>query len=260
MFKKILMLALTLTATTSLAKIKTETVEYKQGDQVLEGYLAYNPALKGARPGVLIVHAWMGLDEYTKRRARELAGLGYVAFAADIYGKGIRPKNADEAGKLATEYRSGDRKLLRGRAEAGLDELQKNKMVDKNHLYAIGYCFGGNAVMELAMTGAPLKAVVTFHGGMDFSKTIADVKNIKAHVLILHGALDPYSPMEQVQTLEKAMNDNKLDYQVVFYSGTVHSFTDPSAGNDPSKGAAYNPVSDKRSFLAMTDFLQEMSK
>lgn len=260
MFKKILLLGLTFAATTSFAKIKTETVEYKQGDQVLQGYLAYDSALKNARPGVLIVHAWMGLDEYTKRRARELAGLGYVAFAADIYGKGIRPKNADEAAKLATEYRSGDRKNLRARAQAGLDELQKNKMVDKNHLYAIGYCFGGNAVMELAMTGAPLKAVVTFHGGMDYSQTIADVKNIKAHVLILHGALDPYSPLDQVMTLQKAMNDNKIDYQTVLYSGAVHSFTDPSAGNDPSKGQAYNPVADRRSFLAMKDFLQEMSK
>lgn len=260
MFKKLILLALTFAATTSFAKIKTETVEYKQGDQVLEGYLAYNTDLKGARPGVLVVHAWMGLDEYTKRRARELAELGYVAFAADIYGKGHMPKNGDEAAKIATEFRSGDRKLLRARAQAALDELQKNKMVDKSHLYATGYCFGGSTVMELAMSGAPLKGVVTFHGGMDYAQTIADVKNIKAHVLILHGAVDPYSPMDQVNTLEKAMNDAKVDYQVVLYSGAVHSFTDPGAGNDPSKGAAYNPVADKRSSVAMKDFFTELSK
>jgi dienelactone hydrolase len=260
MLQKLILVAVTLMATTSFAKIKTENVEYKQGDQTLVGYLAYDSAMKGARPGVLIVHAWMGLDDYTKRRARELAELGYVAFAADIYGKGNLPKNADEASKLATQYRSGDRKLLRARSQAGLDELLKNKMVDKNKVFAMGYCFGGSAVMELAMTGAPLKGVVTFHGGMDYAQTMSDVKNIKAHVLILHGALDPYSPMDQVSALEKAMNDAKLDYQVVLYSGAVHSFTDPGAGNDPSKGAAYNPIADKRSFVAMKDFFAELSK
>jgi dienelactone hydrolase len=251
---------MTLTSAPALAKIKTESIEYKQGDQTLVGYLAYDTALKGARPGVLPVHAWMGLDDYTKRRARELAQLGYVAFAADIYGKGNLPKTADEAAKISGQYRSGDRKLLRERAEAGLAELEKNKSVDKSHLFAIGYCFGGTAVMELAMTGAPLKAMVTFHGGMDFSKTIADVKNIKAHILILHGALDPYSPLDQVMTLEKAMNDAKIDYQIVLYSGAVHAFTDPSAGNDPSRGAAYNPIADHRSFLAMKDFFAELSR
>lgn len=260
MLQKLILVALTFAATTSFAKIKTENVEYKQGDQTLVGYLAYNPDVKGSRPGVLIVHAWMGLDDYTKRRAREMAELGYVAFAADIYGKGNLPKNGDEAAKLAGQYRSGDRKQLRARAQAALDELLKNKMVDKNKVYAMGYCFGGSTVMELAMSGAPLKGVVTFHGGMDYSQTIADVKNIKAHVLILHGALDPYSPMDQVNTLEKAMNDAKLDYQIVLYSGAVHSFTDPGAGNDPSKGAAYNPVADKRSFVAMKDFFAELSK
>jgi dienelactone hydrolase len=260
MLQRTIIVALTLISCVSLAKIKTETVEYKQGDQTLQGYLAYDTAVKSARPGVLIVHAWMGLDEYTKRRARELAKLGYVAFAADIYGKGIRPKNADEAGKLATEYRSGDRKLLRSRAQAALDELKKNKMVDQSHLYAIGYCFGGTAVMELAMTGAPLKAVVAFHGGLDFSQTMGDVKNIKAHVLILHGALDPYSPKEQVDALEKAMNDAKLDYEIVLYANAVHAFTDPGAGNDPSKGTAYNPIADRRSFQAMENFFHEMDK
>src|ERR1700722_13467293 len=156
--------------------IHTETVEYKQGDTTLEGYLAYDDSLSGKRPGVLIVHQWMGLTDYEKMRARMLAQMGYVAFCADIYGKGNQPQNTKEAGALAGKYK-GDRTLLRARVNAGLDELKSNDLVDTAHVAAIGYCFGGTTVLELARSGADIAGVVRFHGGGDFSNT-TNRKNI----------------------------------------------------------------------------------
>lgn len=241
---------------TASAAVKTETIEYKQGSQALEGYLAYDDAVSGKRPGVLIAHEWMGLSDYEKKRAEQIAGLGYVAFALDIYGKGIRPDNPKDAGAEAGIYKK-DRGLLRERALAGLKILEDNPRVDTSRLAAIGYCFGGTTVLELARAGAPLKGVVTFHGGLD-TPTPQDAKNIKGKVLVLHGADDPFSPMEQVRGLEKEMTDAGVDWEVVLYSHTVHSFTNPKSGNDPSKGIAYNPESDKRSFKAMEDFFKEI--
>src|SRR4051812_21657430 len=170
------------------AKVRGQLVEYKQGDTVFEGYLAFDDAAKGKRPGILVVHAWMGLDENAKKRADMLAGLGYVAFAADIYGKGVRPKDRDEAGKLAGKYKA-DRALLRTRVNAGFAELVKHPKVDTTKTAAIGYCFGGTTVIELARSGAAVNGVVSFHGGLD-SPSPADGKNIKAKVLALHGAAD----------------------------------------------------------------------
>lgn len=256
--KFFLTLALLIFSQLSHAKIKTETIEYKEGDIVLEGYLAYDDSKSSPRPGVIIVHEWMGLGEYTKRRAREVAELGYVAFAADIYGKGIRAKDAKEAGELAGKYKS-NRPLLRARALAALDTLKKNKLVNKDKLMAMGYCFGGTTVLEMAMAGADLKGVVSFHGGLDFATDISDVSKIKSKLLILHGAIDPFVPAEQVNSYTKALNDNKIDYQFVAYSGAVHSFTNPDAGNDASKGAAYNETADKRSFVAMKNFFAEVT-
>src|ERR1700733_7767715 len=159
------------------AKVRNKLVEYKDGDTVLEGYLAFDDAAKGKRPGILVVHAWMGLDDNARKRADMLAGLGYVAFAADIYGKGVRPKDRDEAGKLAGKYK-GDRTLLRGRVTAALAELDKQPNVDTAKTAAIGYCFGGTTVLELARSGAKLSGVVTFHGGLD-SPTPADGAKIQ---------------------------------------------------------------------------------
>lgn len=240
------------------AKIKTEVVEYKEGTTILEGYVAYDDSSKGKKPGVVIVHNWMGLGEGTKKRAEDLAKLGYVAFAADIYGKGVRAKDAAEAGKLAGQYK-GDRALLRARATAALETLKSNPHVDTKKLNAMGYCFGGTAALELAMSGAPLNGVVSFHGGLDFPTTIADVKSIKSKVVILHGAIDPYVPAEHIASYTKALNEAKVDYQFTSYSGAVHAFTEEAAGNDPSKGAAYNASADKRSFEAMKSFLKEVN-
>jgi dienelactone hydrolase len=251
-------LLLVLFSLTSHAAIKTETVEYTEGPTKLEGFLAYDDAAKGKRPGVVIVHEWMGLGDYVKGRAKQLAELGYVAFAADIYGKGVRPKNTDEAKAQVMIYK-GDRNLMRARAKAAYDTLKNNPKVDAGKMLAMGYCFGGTTAIEMALSGLPLKGVVSFHGGLDFPSLATDAKNIKAPLLILHGAVDPNVPPDQVNTFTKALEQNKVDYEFVAYSGAVHAFTQPQAGNDPSKGAAYNEKADKRSFQAMKDFFQEVT-
>lgn len=252
-FISILSLVLSLNAT---AAIKTESVEYKDGDATLEGYIAYDTNLKGKLPGVIVVHNWMGISEDTKARAQMLAKLGYVAFAADIYGKGIRAKNPAEAAELAGKYK-GDRKLLRSRINSALSTLQKNKSVDTKKIAAIGYCFGGTTALELARSGADIKGIVSFHGGLD-TPVATDAKNIKAKVLVLHGADDPYVPADQVAAFESEMRNGKVDWQLVKYANAVHAFTEKSAGNDNSKGAAYNEKADQRSWIAMKDFFKEI--
>ncbi|MFM6134030.1 MAG: dienelactone hydrolase family protein, partial [Sphaerospermopsis kisseleviana] len=213
-----------------LAEIKTKIIEYKQGNTVLEEYIAYNDAIKVKRPGVLVVHEWKGLQSYAKKRTEQLAKLGYVAFAADIYGKGIRPKTIEEAGKQATIYRQ-DRKLLRERAKAALQVLQKYPLTDSKRIAAIGYCFGGGTVLELARSGVNINGVVSFHGNLD-TPNPNDAKNIKAKVLVLHGADDPYVPEEQVQGFAREMRLGNVDWQLISYGGVVHSFTNPEANNN----------------------------
>ncbi len=245
------------TVLTSRAAIHTETVEYKQGDTTLEGYLAYDDSISGKRPGVLVVHQWMGLTGYEKHRAEQLAALGYVAFCADIYGKGVRPKDTSEAGALAGKYK-GDRALLRARVNAGLDTLEKNELVDTSRVAAIGYCFGGTTVIELARSGANIAGVVSFHGGLD-SPTPADGKNIKGKVLVLAGADDPFQKPEDLTAFESEMRDSKVDWQIVFYGGAVHAFTQPNPGF-VNAGAKYNEKADKRSWEAMKAFFAEIFK
>jgi dienelactone hydrolase len=244
-------------AMTMQASIHTETVDYKQGDTTLEGFLAYQDSLSGKRPGVLIVHQWEGITDYEEGRARMLAEMGYVAFCADIYGKGVRPKTVPEAGAEAGKYRNGDRKLLRARVNAGLEELKRNKFVDTNRIAAIGYCFGGTTVIELARSGAHLNGVVSFHGGLD-SPHPADGKNIKCKLLILAGADDPFQKPEDLTAFEKEMRDSKVDWQIVFYGGAVHAFTDPEVDQANLPGAKYNEKADKRSWQAMKDFFAEI--
>jgi dienelactone hydrolase len=238
------------------AKIVTQTVEYRQGEATLAGYLAYDDAVPGKRPGVLIVHQWLGLTDYEKHRAEQLAALGYVAFCADIYGQGIRPKNTKEAGIEATKYKS-DRALLRLRVNAGLDRLKQNQLVNPQRVAAIGYCFGGTTVLELARSGAELQGVVSFHGGLD-SPAPADGKNIKCKILVCHGADDPFEKPEDLTAFEKELREAKVDWRLIKYGGAVHSFTQPMAGNDNSKGAAYNEKADQRSWLDMKNFFAEI--
>jgi dienelactone hydrolase len=239
-------------AGTVRAAIHIETVEYKQGATTLEGFVAYDDAIKGLRPGVLVVHQWLGLTDYEKHRAEMLAQLGYVAFCADIYGKGIRPQNTTDAGTEATKYKS-DRTLLRARVNAALDVLKKNELVDSERVAAIGYCFGGTTVIELARSGANIAGIVSFHGGLD-SPTPADGKNIKCKVLICHGADDPFEKPADLAAFEDEMRQAKVDWTLIKFGGAVHSFTQPMAGNDNSKGAAYNEKADRRSWAAMKMF------
>ena len=247
--------AVLLSGMNSYGALHTEAIEYKQGDTTCEGYLAYDDAVKGTRPGVLVVHDWLGCDSYAKMRADMLAKLGYVAFAADIYGKGVRPSGPPEAMAQVTKYK-GDRALLRARVNAALDALKKQPQCDTKRVAAIGYCFGGTTVLELARSGADIAGIVTFHGGLD--TPTRDAKNIKCKVLICHGADDPYVPAADVTALQDELRAAGVDWQMIYYSGAVHSFTRQSSGNDNSKGAAYNEKADKRSWEAMKEFFGEI--
>jgi dienelactone hydrolase len=251
----LLLLAL-LTPVLAQAAIETKTVEYRQGDTRLVGYLAYPKDAKGSSPGVLVVHEWMGLNDYAKRRAEQLAELGYVAFAADIYGDGKVTTDTKEAGKLAGSFKK-DRPLLRERAAAGLATLKAQPGVAQGKIAAIGYCFGGTTVLELARSGAEVAGVVSFHGGLD-TPAPQDAENIRAKVLALHGADDPYVPAEQVAAFEAEMRQGGADWQLVAYGGAVHGFTNPANGADNSKGAAYNATADARSWAAMQQFFAEL--
>jgi len=236
--------------------IKTETVEYKEGNTTLEGVLVYDDSIASKRPGILIAHQWKGLTEYERKRAEMLAQLGYVAFAADIYGKGIRPADPKGASEMAGKYKT-DRGLLRRRVQAGLDQLRKSHGVDPQKIGAIGYCFGGTTVLELARSGANVAGVVSFHGALA-TPTPDDAKNIKGKVLACHGADDPFVPAAEVSGFEEEMRKAKVDWELIAYGNSVHSFTDWNAGNDNSKGAAYNEKADKRSWEAMKEFFNEL--
>jgi dienelactone hydrolase len=256
-FKLILAVLLT-TASGLLAAIKTETVEYKEGDVILEGQMTYDDSIKGTRPAVLIVHQWKGLTDFEKKRAEMLAKLGYVAFCADIYGKGVRPQTVAEAGAEAGKYKK-DRLLLRARAAAALETLRKQKLVDSKRIAAIGYCFGGTTVIELARSGAVLNGVVSFHGGLD-SPAPADGKNIQCAVLALHGGDDPFVPAADLEAFEKEMRDSKVDWRLVKYGGAVHSFTDWNADKLNVPGAKFNEKADHRSWEDMRAFFAEVLK
>lgn len=238
------------------AAVKTEVIEYHHGGTVLEGYLAYDDAIAGKRPGVLVVHEWKGLNDYAKRRAVQLAELGYIAFAADMYGKGVRAKDHTEAAQLSGAYRK-DRQLMRTRIGSALDWLKQQERVDPQRIAAIGYCFGGTTVLELARSGADVLGVVSFHGGLD-TPNPQDAAQIKGRVLVFQGANDPFVTADQVAAFKKEMQEAGVNHQIIIYPGAVHSFTVPEAGNDPSQGMAYDEAADKQSWEAMKAFLKEI--
>lgn len=243
-------------ASPSFGSLKKEEILYKQDKAQLKGVLVYDESVKGPRPGVIVVHNWMGITDETMSKAEDLARLGYAAFIADIYGDGVKPSNVTEAGQLAGKFK-GDRNLLRARAKAAHSALTKNSLVDKKKIAAAGYCFGGTTVLEMARAGLPLAGVISFHGGLD-NPTPQDAKKIKSKVLVLHGAIDPYVSKAEVDQFLTEMNEAKVDYQFIAYGGAVHSFSEKAAGNDISKGAAYNESADKRSKEAMKSFLAEI--
>ena len=238
------------------AAVHYDKVEYQQGDTVCEGLLVYDDMFQGKRPGIIVAHQWKGVTDYEKMRAELLAQRGYVALCADVYGKGVRANNPKDAAALAGKYK-GDRPLLRARINAALDFLRKQERVNSQQIAAIGYCFGGTTVLELARSGADVKGVVSFHGGLS-TPTSGDARNIKTKVLACHGADDPFVPPDEVLGFEKEMRDAKVDWQLVSYGNAVHSFTDKSAGNDNSTGAAYNEKADVRSWREMKLFLDEV--
>ena len=241
-------------ATPGMAAIHTENVEYRDGDTVLEGYLAFDDSIQGKRPGVLVVHAWMGLSDQAKDSARRLAEMGYVGFALDMYGKGVYAKDRDEAMQLSGALK-GDRPKMRQRAIAGLNVLREHPLVDASRMAAIGYCFGGTTVLEIARSAEPIQGVVSFHGGLS-TPTPEDAKNIKAKVLALHGANDPTVPPEEVAAFMQEMREAGVDWQMIHYGGAVHSFTDPDA--NMTGMAMYHEPSARRSWEAMKQFFDEI--
>ena len=245
-----------LTAVAATAQIKTETVEYKDGDTVLKGFIAYNSKIKSKAPAVMIVHEWWGLNDYPKMRAKQLAEMGYFAFAVDMYGEGKVVTTPQEAGKLAGEVRS-DIPKLRKRIVSALDFIKKDKRVDPNRVAVIGYCFGGGVALELARTGADIKGAICFHGGVNTPHP-EETKDVKAKILVCLGADDKYETPADVKSFEDEMNRLNVDWQLNYYSGAVHAFTNPNAGNNPASGVAYNARADKRSFEEMKMFLKEI--
>ncbi len=253
---------LLLAATAALeAKLVTKPVAYEHAGVKLEGYLAYDdakasPGSKAA--GVLVVPEWWGLTDYPKKRAEQLADLGYVAFAVDMYGAGVTTANPDEAGKLAGQFYG--KPLMAERAQAGLDQLLATGLVDASRVAAIGYCFGGSTVQALAYSGAPLAGIVSFHGGLIPVPADAAAKT-KAKILICHGAVDKFISKEQVDQFTQAMNDGKFDYQFISYAGATHAFTNPGAdaiATATKLPIAYNAAADQRSWSHMRTFFREV--
>ncbi len=238
------------------AAVRERVVAYPVAGVEHVGMLAWDDALDGPRPGVLVVHEWYGLNAYARRRARDLAALGYAAFAADLYGGGKVAATAAEAGALSSAMK-GDRPRMRRAARAALSAMEAQPETRAGNTAAIGYCFGGTAVLELARSGAGVKGVVSFHGGLDAGAGVP-AGPVRAAVLVLHGGDDPHAPDAQLVAFIEEMRAAKADWQVVAYGGAVHAFTSPAAGNDPARGAAYDARADRRSWAAMRAFLDEV--
>jgi dienelactone hydrolase len=254
--RTIALLVFCLAAQRLAAATTVTTIEYASEGATCVGTLVADDAWKAPRAGVLVTHDWMGSTERTQRAAENLAKLGYVAFCADVYGKGVRPANTDEAAKQAGIYKA-DRKLMRARMQAALTTMLGTGKVDAKRVGAIGYCFGGTCALELARAGAPVAATVTFHGGLA-TPTPDDARNIVGKVLALHGADDPYVKPDEVAAFEQEMRAAKVDWQLVAYGNAVHGFTHEGAGTDNSKGYAYNAAAARRSWQAMGDFFAEV--
>jgi len=242
--------------TTAEAKVVGRAVAYEQGGVQLEGYLAYDEAVTGRRPGVLVIHEWWGLNEYARGRAAQLAGLGYIAFAVDMYGKGKVTKHPETAGEWAKQVNSNV-EAWRQRALAGLEVLRKQPMTDPERVAAIGYCFGGATVQQLAYSGAEIKGVVSFHGG--FVPPVADQgKQVKAKILICQGAADPWGKPEDAARYIAAMEKSGIDWQLIVFGGAKHSFTNPDADKVGMKELAYSKAADQRSWADMQVFFKEI--
>lgn len=236
------------------AKVVTKSVAYEQGGQKLEGYLAYDDAKAGPRPGVLVVHEWWGLTDYEKGRARQLADMGYVAFVADMYGD----HKVTNDPKQAQEWSSGVGKagLMATRSKAALDVLKQQSQTDKAKVAAIGFCFGGSTVLQLVYSGEPLNAAVTFHGGL-MPPSESQVAQIKSPILILHGAEDTFVKPETIDQVRTSFDKGKVDWYMVTYAHAVHAFSNPHADSHKIPGIGYNEKAARRSWDEMQRFFQE---
>ncbi|VVO14247.1 dienelactone hydrolase family protein [Pseudomonas fluorescens] len=241
-----------------MSQVTVRSVVYQVDGQPYESRVAFDASQKGPRPGLLMAPNWMGVGAGAERIAESVAAKGYVVLIADLYGQALRPQNADEAGAAMMPLKN-DRALLRKRMQAAFEALQHQgeAAVDTSRLATFGFCFGGCCALELARTGAPLKAAVSFHGTLD-TPNPADAMNIKGSVLVLHGASDPLVPKEQLPAFEDEMNAAGVDWQLLSYGGAVHSFTDPQA-NMPGK-MMYDARTASRAFVSMHNLLDEVFK
>ncbi len=241
------------------AAVVTKTVAYEQGGAKLQSVLVYDDATTGLRPGVLVFPEWWGLNDYVKGRARQLAQLGYVALAVDMYGDGVTTTDPKKAGELAGQFYG--KPLMAERAQAALDQLVKTGLVNDQQVAAIGFCFGGAVCQTLAYSGAPLVGIVSFHGSLVPAPADAAGKT-HAKFLICHGALDPFTKPEAVDAFKKSLDEAKIDYQFVIYSGAVHAFTNPDAdalaAASGLKGIGYNAEAAHRSWALMQQFFDEI--
>jgi len=235
--------------------IKTRPIEYNHNGVTLEGLLAYDDSIAGPRPGVLVSHAWGGRGQFECDKARALAQLGYAGFALDLYGKGVLGSNPEENSSLMTPFLE-DRSLLQSRITQSLATMQAQDEVDANRCAAIGFCFGGLCVLDLARIGTDIKGVISFHGLFNPPGNTAGMK-IKAKVLALHGNEDPMVPVDAVTALESELTEAGTDWQIHAYGNTMHAFTNPEA-NMAEMGMMYNAAADRRSWQTMKNFLQEL--
>ncbi len=254
-------LAMAAAAVPAHAKIVGKNVEYSAQGVTLKGYLAYDSAIKVKSPGILVVHEWWGLNDYARKRARMLAGLGYTALAVDMYGEGKTASHPDDAGKFSSEVMKNF-DTAKARFAAGEEFLKKQPTVDPTRIAAIGYCFGGGVVLNMARQGADLKGVVSFHGMLGAVKP-AEPGAIKAKLLVLHGGDDKFTTPEQIAAFKDEMTKAGADYQFIVYPGALHSFTNPDAtayGKKFKIPLAYNKKADQESWDAMKKLLGEVLK
>ncbi|GJL56112.1 MAG: hypothetical protein NPIRA02_32440 [Nitrospirales bacterium] len=243
-------------ATPVQAKIQEQTIPYTHGETQLQGYLVWDDSIKGKRPGVLVVHEWWGLNAYAKARAKQLAEMGYVAFAVDMYGTGKVTDHPKQAGEWMKET-TANVKTWQDRAIEGLKVFQKQDMVDVESVAAIGYCFGGATVVQLVYSGAPVRGVVSFHGALPLPNK-GQAINTNAKVLIAHGNEDPFLKEEHIQQFRSALEEADLDWQMVIYAGARHSFTNPGADKVGMDALKYNKKADERSWKHMKLFFDEL--
>jgi dienelactone hydrolase len=242
--------------TVSHAKIQTKPIEYAHGDLNLKGLLAWDDSIKGKRPGVLVVHEWWGLNDYARQRAEQLASLGYAAFALDMYGKGKVTTHSDQASAWMKET-TANVKQWQARAIEGLKILQAQELVDPTRIAAIGYCFGGGTVTQLAYSGVSIRGVVSFHGPLPLPDP-NQVSGIKAKILLAHGNADPFLTEDHIRTFRTTLDKAGLDWQMIVYAGARHSFTNPGADQYGMDALKYNKEADRRSWRHMQVFFDEL--